>query len=184
MSAPDLVRLSKTVSHALRHQPDRYGLNLDKEGWVPVAELLAALHRRWPGLSEADLAAMMAAGDKQRFEMEGGRIRARYGHSGPNRVVLETAIPPPFLYHGTTRRNLAAIRHDGLRPMRRQFVHLAADIPTALATSQRRPGPHVLLAVDTRAAHDAGVPFYRGNTDIWLAGPIPPAFIASEGENR
>jgi len=32
----DLVRLSKTVAHALRHEPWLYELELDEEGWTPV----------------------------------------------------------------------------------------------------------------------------------------------------
>src|SRR5947209_10411353 len=38
----NLTRLSKTISHALRHKPADYGLTLDSEGWVPVPALLAA----------------------------------------------------------------------------------------------------------------------------------------------
>jgi len=30
----NLIRLSKTISHALRHKPEEYGLILDAEGWV------------------------------------------------------------------------------------------------------------------------------------------------------
>lgn len=38
-----LVKLSQTVSHALRHQPDDYGLILDEGGWVLIDNLLAAI---------------------------------------------------------------------------------------------------------------------------------------------
>ena len=36
------VRLSKTMSVALRHDPDSFGIELDKEGWVDVDKLLDA----------------------------------------------------------------------------------------------------------------------------------------------
>ncbi len=82
----DYKRLSKTISHALRHRPEVYGLELDAEGWTPVDDLLAALRTRrpvWRNLSDADLDEMMAQADKQRFEKRDARIRAFYGHSMP-----------------------------------------------------------------------------------------------------
>ena len=35
----DLIQLSKTISHALRHAPEQYGLTLDSEGWVATQDL-------------------------------------------------------------------------------------------------------------------------------------------------
>jgi putative RNA 2'-phosphotransferase len=43
MPIENRVALSKTISHALRHAPDQYGLELDEAGWVDVAELTRAL---------------------------------------------------------------------------------------------------------------------------------------------
>jgi putative RNA 2'-phosphotransferase len=102
----DYKRLSKTVSHALRHAPELYDLELDGEGWVPVEDLLAALRprrREWQGLSVADLIAMMANADKQRYELVDGKIRAFYGHSIPHLIQRAPVEPPLVLYHGTAR---------------------------------------------------------------------------------
>ena len=38
--------LSKEISYALRHAPWEYELEMNEEGWVPVEQLLDALHRR------------------------------------------------------------------------------------------------------------------------------------------
>ncbi len=38
----ELVQLSRTMSYALRHHPESFGLVLDSEGWVPVDDLLAS----------------------------------------------------------------------------------------------------------------------------------------------
>lgn len=43
MLAIDSHILSKTVSHALRHEPWLYELELDDEGWVAVSQLLESL---------------------------------------------------------------------------------------------------------------------------------------------
>ncbi len=176
----DLVRLSRTISHALRHKPEQYGLTLDDEGWVAVRDLLAALaarRREWQRLSEDDLRAMMAQSDKQRFELRDGCIRAFYGHSVPQKVERVAAVPPPTLFHGTTPQAAAAIRADGLRPMKRQYVHLSADEATALQVGRRRTASPVLLTIDAESAHQHGVAFYPGNDMVWLADAIPPEFI-------
>jgi RNA:NAD 2'-phosphotransferase (TPT1/KptA family) len=56
----DFVQLSKVMSHALRHQPWVYELELDEQGWVDLNTLLAALRierDEWRGLDQNDLAA-------------------------------------------------------------------------------------------------------------------------------
>lgn len=176
----DLVRLSKTISYALRHNPQGYGLQLDSEGWVPIEELLNALRQQrgaWRRINVADIETMMARSEKQRFEIHAGKIRAFYGHSTA-RIEKQPAIPPEFLYHGTTPRATDAIRREGLKPMQRQYVHLSTSEQTARSVALRRTTQPVLLRVAALEAHRCqGVRFYPGNQDIWLADAIPPAFL-------
>ncbi len=42
LSVRDLVKLSHILSYALRHNPLKYNLVLDKEGWTSISELLIA----------------------------------------------------------------------------------------------------------------------------------------------
>ncbi|WP_052890783.1 RNA 2'-phosphotransferase [Thermogemmatispora carboxidivorans] len=176
----DYRSLSRTIAHALRHQPGRYGLELDEEGWVPVADLLRALRQQrasWRDLREEDLETMMASAGKQRYELRAGKIRALYGHSLPRRLPKPEAIPPEILYHGTVPEALPAIQREGLKPMRRQYVHLSTDTTTARQVGGRRTRRPVVLMVRARAASEQGVRFYRGNDQTWLADAVPPAFI-------
>jgi putative RNA 2'-phosphotransferase len=172
--------ISKTVSHALRHAPWLYELELDDAGWVPVDALLAALRAEkpaWAGLSQADLVQMMAQADKQRYELRDGRFRALYGHSTPHKLNKDPAAPPAILFHGTAPKTVPLIRRDGLRPMGRQYVHLSADVPTATQVGRRKASDPVILRVRTSEAHAAGVRFYRGNDLVWLADAVAPGFI-------
>jgi putative RNA 2'-phosphotransferase len=178
--ALDYVAFSKTVAHALRHQPWLYELELDDEGWVPVEDLLEILRSRrvaWRNLSEQDLATMIARSDKQRYELRGGRIRALYGHSVPGRLAKQAAMPPAVLYHGTHPGVLEAILAEGLKPMRRQYVHLSTDVATARLVARRRTSRPVILSVEAARACEQGITFYRGNDQVWLADVVPPAFI-------
>jgi putative RNA 2'-phosphotransferase len=175
-----LIRLSKTISHALRHAPEEYGLELDSEGWVEVEDLLAALRKRrsaWRTVSLIDINAIIAGSEKQRFELVAGKIRAYYGHSTAEKVEKQPVPPPATLYHGTTAQAAAAIRREGLKSMKRQYVHLSTDEKTARVVALRRTNQPVILRIDARKASEQGVNFYAGNEDIWLADPIPPEFI-------
>jgi len=177
----NLKRLSKTISHALRHKPEEYGLTLDAEGWVEVEDLLAALRKKrsnWCHASLADITTIMAESEKQRFELHAGRIRAFYGHSTVEKVEKQPVTPPALLYHGTTAQAAAAILKEGLRSMKRQYVHLSTDEQTAHVVALRRTSKPVILHIDALKAHEQGINFYAGNEDIWLADPIPATFIS------
>lgn len=175
-----LVQLSRTMSYALRHNPQQYGLTLDNDGWVSVADLLHALssqHNSWQHLSEADFAAVIAQSEKQRFEMRDDRIRAFYGHSVPVQAAKKPETPPAVLYHGTTPQAARTIRIEGLKPMKRQYVHLSADEATARQVALRRTQQPVILKIETARAIQQGINFYLGNDMVWLADFIPPDVI-------
>jgi putative RNA 2'-phosphotransferase len=167
------VRLSKRMSHALRHAPWLYELELDEAGWTPVADLLAAL-----GVSRAQLEDVVRDSPKQRFELADDRIRARYGHSVPGRIVREPGTPPAELYHGTSELAATSILRDGLRPMRRQYVHLSVTREMAESVGRRKGERVRVLTVDTPAAQAAGVEFLRGNEIVWLVEHVPAEFLS------
>ncbi len=174
------TRLSRTIALALRHEPWRFDLEPDEQGWVDIKDLLAALKKTkqvWANLTEADLAEMIASSDKKRFEIDGGRIRALYGHSTLKRIEKTRKEPPEFLYHGTHPEVVPIIKAQGLRPMARQYVHLSADQPTALQVGRRRTKKPAILRILALKAHRTGVLFYEGNDKVWLADDIPAEFI-------
>ena len=80
-----LTELSKEISYALRHAPWEYELEMDEEGWVPIEQLLDALHRKndWKSITQEDIQQMIDISEKKRHENVGSRIRAFYGHSIP-----------------------------------------------------------------------------------------------------
>jgi len=180
MTQQDLVQLSRTMSYALRHNPTDFGLTLDREGWVSVQSLLTALRSRqseWHNLQVEDFASVIAQSEKRRFEMRDGNIRAYYGHSVSQKMAKEPAIPPAILFHGTTPEAVSIIQRDGLKPMKRQYVHLSADAETARQVAVRRTSHPVILRVSALKAYQHGIAFYLGNDMIWLADSIPSKFI-------
>jgi putative RNA 2'-phosphotransferase len=176
------VALSKALSRALRHQPERYGLEVDEEGWVPVEDLLRALQGvEGREVSRDDLVDVVERSAKRRHEIREDRIRALYGHSLPARISMTPEVPPDLLFHGTSPAAAGLILERGLLPMRRQYVHLSGDRETALAVGRRKDRAPVLLVIDAGAAHRAGHRFYRGNEAVWLAESVPPRFVRAYG---
>lgn len=176
----DWVKLSKTLAHALRHQPELYGLNLDAEGWVSVADLLAGLKGHsplWQNLTAADIRQVVSRGDKPRYEIHGEKIRALHGHSVAQKIEKTPSTPPPKLYHGTKQAVLAQILQEGLKAMSRQYVHLSVDTQMAQQVGSRGKGVVVILEIDAASAHQEGIQFYQTSEAVWLADEIPPEYI-------
>jgi putative RNA 2'-phosphotransferase len=174
-----LERLSRTISYALRHRPEQFALELDNDGWVPLDALVAAIARdpKWRDLKVDDVFAVIASEDKQRHEIRGQSIRASYGHSLAAKVEHPPAMPPDLLYHGTSPVVLEQIRRDGLKPMRRQYVHLSPDIKTATAVARRRTRTPVIITVLAKKAHSDGTIFHHGNKQVWLAERIDASYL-------
>lgn len=176
----DTEKLSKAVSHALRHEPWVYELELDADGWTSVDQLLEALHKRgptWTNVNRQSLIAMIESSHKRRHEILGDRIRALYGHSLPSRLARESTEPPDVLYHGTSLTSWERVRVGGLLPMGRQYVHLSSDIETAWTVGKRKGSSPIVLQVEAVEAYQASINFYEIDGRVWLADHIPARFI-------
>lgn len=183
MKSSRRTQLSKFMSLVLRHQPSRFGLALDAEGYVTMEALRAAITAQpgWSEVSGADILEVVETSDKRRFEMAGDRIRARYGHSVAATPAYPAVVPPAVLYHGTPHRALERIRREGLKAMMRQYVHLATRQDIAEQVGHRRDKQPVVLEIDAEGAYASGVAFYQAGEDFFLVRYLPPEFIRLTG---
>lgn len=176
----DYTELSKVISHALRHEPWVYELELNEEGWVEVETLIKTLKQEreeWKNLSIQDLEEMINRSSKKRYEIIGNKIRALYGHSLPGKLLKEPSEPPEFLFHGTSRRAWEIIKSSGLLPMNRQYIHLSSDKKTALEVGKRKDKKPLLLNIKAKKAFQKGIKFYKGNEKVWLSDYVPAEYI-------
>jgi putative RNA 2'-phosphotransferase len=177
------TRLSKFMSTLLRHRAAEFGLTPDAEGFVPLAALQQILFERMDATPE-DIQRIVEFGDrsKKRFEIRGGLIRARYGHSRDLGAEVEypPAEPPEVLFHGTHPNALARIRAEGLMAMSRQYVHLSTTPARAHEVAARRTRRPVLLTIRAKLAHASGVIFHAPEPLHYLARAIPIEFIGFE----
>lgn len=169
------------MSHALRHNPTRYGVSLDDSGWVCLDGVLNGLKgadARFESLTAQDIRELVQNSGIARFELVGERIRARYGHSVNVNVADEPTSPPEYLFHGTSTKHLLRIQSKGLQPIRRQFVHLSSDFSYSQSVAKSFGFSGIVLRIRAgKAAHDYGLRFWRASDVVWLSGPIPPKFV-------
>ena len=177
----DYTKLSKEISYALRHAPWEYELELDREGFVPVEQLLNAVNEtgKYDRIITAnDLLYIIETSDKKRHELSDGRIRALYGHSVPMHISKKPLTPPDILFHGTTHRAFEVIMKEGLKPMNRQYVHLSVDAATARKVGSRHDKNPVILVIDAPKMYSDGFKFFHSANDgTWMCESVPSNYI-------
>lgn len=170
-----LVNLSKFLSFALRHRPERLGLSLDADGWTSLDVLLARAEEQGKTITREAVLRVVHENDKKRFQLseDGQQIRAVQGHSTDQVHLRRPAQrPPSVLYHGTADRFLPSICKQGLLPGRRHQVHLSLTVETALDVG-RRHGRPVVLKVDAAGLHARGHRFECAENGVWLTEHVP-----------
>lgn len=115
------VKISKFMSYILRHNPEKFGLKLDEQGFVEVDKFVSSVREKIPSLTKETIIEIIDSSPKRRFEIIGDKIRATYGHSIAVNLNLPEVEPPEVLYHGTPRNSLPGILKEGLKPMGRQL---------------------------------------------------------------
>ena len=170
----EIKKLSKFLSLILRHKPETISIELDKNGWANVSEILRGMK-----IDMATLEKVVAENDKQRFSFNSDKtkIRANQGHSISVDVELVEKIPPEILYHGTIEKNLKSIAAQGLLKMNRLYVHLSSNIETAKKVAARRSGNAVIFKISALEMYNAGYKFFQSENGVWLTDTVPPKFL-------
>lgn len=169
-------RITRALAFMLRHQPEDFDLDLDRFGWGDLEDVLYALEERTGShIEEEDVRDAIEGGDRQRYEIEDGKIRALYGHSfqiDPG----EPSEPPDELYIGVGSRDASRAEEHGLRSGRRAFLHLARTEEEARETGRRAARDYAVITVFAGEAYDEGIDFYDRGA-LYLADEVPVEFI-------
>ncbi|GEO10979.1 RNA 2'-phosphotransferase [Segetibacter aerophilus] len=178
VSEKEVTSLSKFISLVLRHNPGAIGLVLDENGWADTSALIDKMNKAGKHITPALLEHIVATNAKKRFAFneDKTKIRASQGHSINIDLQLTPVEPPAILYHGTGERSVTCILQSGLEKRNRQWVHLSADVATAVAVG-RRHGKPVVLTVDAATMHKEGRTFYLSANGVWLTESVPAKYI-------
>ncbi|EIW79025.1 hypothetical protein CONPUDRAFT_107060 [Coniophora puteana RWD-64-598 SS2] len=171
-----LVRTSKTLSWMLRHGAANVGLQMRKDGYVDVQDLLRL--QQFRELTFEHLREIVAKDQKQRYnltldsETSVWMIRANQGHSIKDVTLdmqkLMSATDVPMAVHGTTEKAWESIQRQGLSRMNRQHIHLAQGIPDSGVMSGMRTSSRIIIHIDLARALDAGVPLFLSANGVVL----------------
>lgn len=166
--------LSRYLCYLLRHEPE--GLHMDQYGYVLVKDLIEHVNTCSKfRMDEKMLRDIVKHDEKQRYTVkdsfEGKIIKCNQGHSIPwIKMELNTNIAPPDeLYHGTTHHASALIHRSGfIKRMKRNAIHLTADIHTAWKSAKRwKNETPIVLVIDAKQMIKDGYIFGMTENGVW-----------------
>mmetsp|Transcript_15701 Transcript_15701/g.31297 ORF Transcript_15701/g.31297 Transcript_15701/m.31297 type:complete len:174 (-) Transcript_15701:482-1003(-) len=138
------VQVSKAMSHLLRHDLERSGIDFDTDGgWVLVDHMLALRSFQSRGITREEVAHAVASCAKRRFLTKGDGpemcLSAAQGHSVASvnegllvSITAEDVENFPVCVHGTTADAWERIKRSGLDRMGRNHIHMARFVCTSL----------------------------------------------------
>lgn len=177
MTDPVLIeKITRSLAYMLRHRPERFDLDVDAHGFADIDEVIRALNERiGEPVEEDDLEDAVTAGDRQRYEIEGDKVRALYGHSIPVEPGPD-ARPPEELYVGLSTGDVDRAMRFGLRGGRRSYLHLALTEDDAREAGRRLAEEYTILTVRALDAWEDGVRFYDRKA-LFLAEEVPTEML-------
>lgn len=175
------MKVSKTMSYILRHNPYEFNLEVDDNGFVDFEKLVYSLKKTYKNISSEDVIFIVNNDDNKRYEIskDKTKIRAIYGHTFDFKIEKKECVPPAILFHGT---NIDAwnniVKNGYLKKMQRQYVFLSSEEEKAERVAVRRKNKqYVILKIDTVLAIKEGIKFYRESNGIYMSDDIPVKFI-------
>jgi len=170
-------KLGRLISGILRHFPDKFGLNMDKNGWVNSESLVRAVRRRYRWANRWIIKALIYSDEKKRYELSDDKIRARYGHSVDVELSDMPEAQEDVLYYGTSEEEAQRMVEIGIKPVNQTFVHLSTTIEKSEEVARLRTDSPIILEVDAKGARRDGIRIVKANEIIALAKEIPAKYI-------
>ena len=181
MNDNELSSLSRIMAGALRHFPDKLGLMMDGKGWVDISSLIEAIGMGRSGfnwLRIHHIEALVITDKRGRYQIDGGMIRATYGHTiDVNPDDLPLADIDKF-YYPVTEEEADIVLEGGLSPTDRRKVHLSGSMEKALEAGRVRTENPLILKIDGKKAKKDGMLIYRAGTDVYLTDNVDAKYIS------
>lgn len=163
------------MCYILRHNPYQFGLELYK-GFCETEDFVDAIKTgsKFSDITMEEVEEIVRTCSKQRYTIDGSKIKANYGHSIP--MEYQVAKPTTkILYHGTNTKVIDTILKEGLKKMNR-LVHMSEGTEFATLSGKRR-GELVMIEIDAQTAYNDGIEFFFAGGDVWLANFIPAKYL-------
>ena len=180
MSPRHLDQFGRVMAGVLRHFPDRFDLEMDKQGWIEASEFIDAVksqRRHFHYLETKHLQAVVETDPKGRYQLKNGRLRATYAHTLDLDLDLPTDKNPEHLYFACSKDDSIEYIEHGLYPGDRNMVHLSSTRLNALEAGRHIIGKPIVLLVDVRAAEEADCAIMKAGTTVYLVKELPGDFL-------
>jgi len=187
MNEKELASLSRILAGALRHFPEKLGLMMDGKGWVDISSLIEAIGTARSGfkwLRVHHIEALVETDPRGRYQIDGGMIRATYGHTidiDPDDLPLAEINE---FYYPVTEEEADIILEGGLQPIDRKKVHLSGSIEKALEAGRVRTEDPLILRIDGKKAKKDGLKIYHAGTDVYITDGIDAKYISKVEEKK
>jgi putative RNA 2'-phosphotransferase len=181
MNERELNSLSRIIAGALRHFPEKLGLMMDGKGWVDINDLIDAIGSSRSGfgwLRIHHIEALVITDPRGRYQIDGGMIRAKYGHTidvNPDDLP-EAEIDE--LFYPVTEEELDIILEGGLHPTDRKKVHLSGSIEKATEAGKVRTEEPFILKIDAKKARKEGMKIFHAGKDVYITDGIDAKYIS------
>lgn len=185
MNDRELTSLSRIMAGALRHFPEKIGVMMDGHGWVDIDDLIGAIGTsrsgfRW--LRKKHIKALAETDPRERYQIDGGMIRATYGHT----IDVDLSDLPEAeideFYYPVTEEEADMIIEGGLNPTDRSKVHLSGSIEKAREAGKVRTEDPMILKIDGKKAKKDGMKIYHAGKDVYVTDGIEGKYISKVEE--
>jgi putative RNA 2'-phosphotransferase len=178
--------VGRALAHLLRHDAPII-LKIDKYGYASIPEVINAMKNQGFEVESNHIIEIVDKDAQRRFEVSGGKIRAKAGHTYAVEPSSLSIIPPEFLYHGTSPQSAKQILKTGIMRKGKAFVHLASTIERAKRVGLRKSDKPIILRIHAQTAHNSGLRFWKSGQvssdgEIFLSDEIPSRFIVQIDE--
>jgi putative RNA 2'-phosphotransferase len=180
MNEEELDMLGRTMAGVLRHFPERYGLRMNKLGWVDLEEFITQVRdkqRRFRWLKPHHVLAIIDTDPKGRYQFRDGMIRATYAHSVDVELDLPTRGTPELLYYPTTKEEKDVLLETGLMPSDRKKVHLSRTLVAAIIAGKVRDPEPLIFEVNAKAMTDAEMVIMKAGNTVFVVDSVPPEYL-------
>ena len=169
--------LAKTLAYVACIAPSEYGLFWNTDGTMPWKEFYWVLQDdpQLRFVREATIRELELIGADLPFTLQSGLLQAKNPDDLPRPVAV---TPPPTLYYWARRKQLRAIRQDGLVPDgARSHVALFSDRDAGYRRAQYRDPQPVLVTIAAGRADPAGIQFLGAGLEMYLCSRIPMDYL-------
>ena len=181
MSENELNSLSRIIAGTLRHFPEKLGVMMDGKGWVDILDLIDAIGTSRSGfkwLRQHHIEALVNTDPRGRYQIDGGMIRATYGHTIDIDLDDLPLADIDVFYYPITEEESDIILEGGLHPIDRKKVHLSGTIKKAFEAGKVRTDKPLILKINGKNAKKDGLKIYHAGKDVYITDMIDAKYLS------